>query len=83
MRDIILSILLSGAGAGLIILIIGRLVPNKNLAKWGEGIGVSISTTLGKKWGKGFYEPLENFIQNSAGVFFGGLKRGLDKDDKK
>jgi len=83
MQSLVTSVILSGAGAGVVVLILARILPNEKLEKWGYAIGAFVSGYLSGKLGKVFWEKIEDFLQNSAGVFLRAIKRGLNSDDKK
>ena len=83
MKGIITNVILSGAGLSFIMLLLSRLIPNKALKKSAVKTGRVLSTLGRTKFGKKFWEGLENYIENSLGVLFIVLKEGWNEDDNK
>ena len=81
MQKMIMAIALSGAGAGIVIFALRKIIPKEKMRAWGYTHGRLISNLGGAKLGKVFYEPLESFFQNWLGEYFLGLNEGLDSDD--
>lgn len=83
MKTILTNIVLSGAGAGFVMLILTRLVPNEMLEKTFFRLGKSISTFGRGRLGTTFWEKLEQFLENSINVCWENLKRGWNSDESK
>lgn len=83
MKGILTNVLFSGAGISFFLLILSRLIPNDKLKTVSVKAGIIISKTGRSKLGKKFWERLENYIENSLTIVFGGLKEGWNEDDKK
>lgn len=81
MTNILSSIVLTGAGAGFLLFVVARLLPNKQVRACGVGLGKTISALGVRKLGRAFWEKIEDFLINSAAVFFEGLRDGLNADD--
>jgi len=82
-KDILQGIILSGASAGLIFLILGRILPNDKLYKLGVNIGKALTNQGRAKLGKAFWEKIEDFLDNSFSTFFRGIKIGINYDNNK
>ncbi len=83
MSAMIGNIVLSGAGAGLVLVVLARLLPNEKLERWGFAAGQAVTTLGAGRLGRAFWEKIESFLENSTGVFLAAMKRGLDSDDDK
>jgi hypothetical protein len=75
------KLLLTQTGAAALIAIALRILPNEKLDAVCFGAGKSLSGLADLKLGKVFWEPVENFLENSLGVCLRGFFRGLDSDD--
>jgi len=77
----IASLFINGAGATLLIFVLNRI---SNRDKW-KTMWVSIGkriTDFGRgKFGKDFWEKLENFLQDRIALMWQGLNEGLDYDN--
>jgi hypothetical protein len=82
MKDVISNIVLSGAGATFLLFVVARLLPNDKLRAAGLAIGRAASSIGVHKLGRAFWEKIEDFLENSSGVFLVGLREGLDEDDQ-
>ena len=80
---IITKFLYTGAGAGIVVAIILRIIPNKKLEAMCFSAGQAVSSFGRSKWGKPFWEPIESFFANSLGVALNAFLLGLDEDDDK
>lgn len=67
-------------GVSLLLMLITRFVPNEKLYQWGYNIGATISSWGLIRAGKG-WESIEDFLINSFGKLFEGIRDGLDSDD--
>lgn len=80
-KDLLLKIVLTGAGAGVVTGLILKLAPrNKRkeiLVRWGK----NVSRWGNAKWGRPFYEPVEGFLQGFVRECFEDFYEGLDSDD--
>ena len=83
MKGIFTHIVFSGVGLSFFLLILSRLIPNDKLGKASANIGRILSKTGRSKFGKKFWEGLENYIENSISVIFTSLKEGWNEDDKR
>ena len=81
MKGILTNVVFSGVGLSFILLLFSRLIPNGALKKSGIKAGRILSKTGRSRLGKKFWEGLENYIENSLGVLFSGLKEGWNEDD--
>lgn len=79
------NLLLTGAGAGALIFIIMKIIPNEKIYSCGEGIGIAITAAGRRAFGKEFYEKIEYQALSWGGYFIEGLIDGLqsDKDNGK
>jgi len=75
------NLLLTGAGAGALIFIIGRFMPNGKLGQWGFDLGVLITAKGDQALGRKFWERIEHEFISFGGAFFKGLVKGLESDD--
>lgn len=75
------NLLLTASGAGAVIFIIAKLIPNDKLKQWGFAVGFGITSAGRKAVGKGFWEKIEKFIISIGGVFLKGVVDGLSSDD--
>ena len=83
MKDLVTNILLSGTGASFALLFLARLLPNELVHAVSVKIG-RIMTGFGRmQLGKAFWEKIEDFMENSIGVFWNGVREGLNSDDEK
>ena len=81
MKGIFTNIVFSGMGLSFFLLILSRMIPNDKLKKASVKFGRIISKTGKSRFGKKFWEGLENYIENSLSVIFTGLKEGWNEDD--
>lgn len=77
----IMDLISGGVALSIILTGIARIVPNSKLHQWGEGLGVSLNA-IGKGKMGASWEKIEDFLINSIGVFFSGIKEGLELDEK-
>ena len=81
MKGIITSIVLSGAGASFLMLFLTRLIPNDKLhstcAKFGRLFTINGRLRFGKK----FWEKLEDYFENSISICWKGFREGFNSDD--
>jgi hypothetical protein len=63
--------------------VFAKLLPNTKLYAWGLQLGQLITGFSSTHIPKTTYEKIEDFVQNSFGVFFGGVTDGLNSDDIK
>lgn len=81
MAQILSNIVLTGAGASFLLLILARLLPNDQVRAFGYKLGQAATAFGVHKLGKAFWEKIEDFLENSSTQFFEGLREGLDSDD--
>lgn len=81
MKSIIASIVLSGAGASFLMLFLTRLIPNDKLYLACVNIGKFLTGYGRSRMGRKFWEKLEDYIENSIGICWDGLRAGLNSDD--
>ncbi len=81
MKGILTNVIFSGVGLSFIRRVFCRLIRKDALKKSGIKAGRILSKTGRSRLGKKFWEGLENFIENSLGVVFSGLKEGWNEDD--
>lgn len=75
------KLVLTEAGAGAIIALALRFLPNEKLESVCFGAGKTFSALANGRLGKVFWEPLEGFLENSIGVCLRAFFLGLDSDD--
>ena len=83
MKNILMNVMLSGAGAGFVMLILTRLLPNEMLGKTFFRLGKAISLFGRGRLGTAFWEKLEQFLENSINVCWENLKQGWNSDEPK
>ena len=83
MKGILTGVVFSGVGLSFFLMLLSRLIPNDALKKSGIKAGRILSKTGRSRMGRKFWEGLEDFIENSLGVVFSGLKEGWNEDDKR
>ena len=77
------EIILSGAGVGFMLFVVGRFIPNEKLNVWFFSAGQAVSKAGAGKLTKVAWEKIETFLQESGGVALKAFSRGLDSDDEK
>ena len=82
MKGILTNVVFSSVGISFFLLILSRLLPNNKLKEASVKFGIILSKTGRSRFGKKFWERLENYIENSLTVILNGLKEGWNKDDK-
>jgi len=82
MKNILASIVLSGAGASMLVIILARLIPNDKLHAVSIKLGRLLSTVGRSHLGCAFWEKIEDFFEKSFSVFWRGFRQGLNADDK-
>ena len=80
--EILSSPIAIGAFISIALLVISKQLPNEKIQSFGFKLGSIITTFGGLKMGKA-WEKIEDFLINSVGVFFEGIKAGLNSDEKK
>jgi len=84
-KDLVIDIILSGAGTSFVLFILARIIPNEKVDIYGYKLGKFITIFCSAKLGKACWKKSEEFFENSSVVFLQGLKRGLheelDKND--
>jgi len=63
--------------------VLAKVIPSHKLYHWGMMIGSYISMYGSSHMPKSLYEKLETYLQDSLGVFLGGIDDGLNIDDPK
>lgn len=81
MLDLLNDTLTLGLFLGLITSLIARFVPNEKLFSWGVKIGQLLNGFGTSKIGSIAWEKIEDFLINSIGEFFRGIKSGLDDSE--
>lgn len=81
MTALVSKMILTAFGAGIVVAILARLFPNEKLRAMGRAAGKTLSAFGCRKLGRGFWERVENFLENSFTVLADGFKEGLDEDD--
>ena len=76
------NLLLTAGGAGAVIFILGRIVPNDKLLGAGISTGKIITATGRRILGKAFWERAETELKSCGGVYLKGILKGLESDDK-
>jgi hypothetical protein len=71
-----------GAVLGLVLAGLARILPNEKLYAWGLKSGQFLNGLGTARMGSTSWEKLEDFLVNSLGEFFKGMKVGLDVDEK-
>ena len=66
-----------------ILSILAKVISNDKLYAWGINLGCMITGYGSTHMPKTMYEKIEDYLQNSFGVFFGGVTDGLNMDDPK
>lgn len=79
--DFLTTLISSAAVVSLVLTIMAKLLPNDRLRRYGVNLGKVITGFGSSKLGKRTWEDLENFFTDSLGVFFSGVKVGLNSDD--
>lgn len=69
-----------GAVLSFVLLIVGKMLPNEKVFGFGFKLGKTISSIGILKAGDN-WEKFEDFLINSGGQFFSGIKNGLNSDD--
>lgn len=74
---------LSLPAAALLVLFVGRLIPDEKIYNLSFGIGMLITTRMRGWLGKTFWEKIEEQIfKKSLSLIVGGLQDGVDSDDE-
>jgi len=74
-------ILVSGASASLFIFAVNKIFNEKSWRKFFRNLGCRASKAARFKFGKGFWEKIETFIQKRLNQAVEELNIGLDEDD--
>ena len=76
------NLLLTSAGAGALIFILVRIIPNEKILASGIWIGTFITAKGTQLLGEKFWERIEKEFISWGGIFFKGIVKGLESDDK-
>lgn len=79
--EAIVKVILGSLSVGTVIMVLARIIPNDKVRAAGVSSGLFISVLGMKRFGRRTWEKIEDFLENSVGVFLVGLKAGLDQDD--
>ena len=74
---------LSASGAGVIVLILTRVVDKEKLVAYAYHWGIKHSAIMNSKLGKAFWEKIEEFLQDRLLAVVQSYLAGLDADDTK
>ena len=75
------DIITIGTIIGVGITVVAKFLPNPKVYKFGYNIGVALTSFGTSKIGKA-WEKIEDFLTNSLGIFFTGMKDGLNSDEE-
>ena len=81
MMEILQNVVLSASGASIVLMVLARLVPNDRLLAWCRAAGAALSGFGRGRLGRGFWEQIESFVENSIAVAWQGFREGLNRDD--
>jgi hypothetical protein len=82
LKDMLMNILMTGAGATVLVMLVKYFVPKDKLGQMCLDAGRAASALGNKKWGKVFYEPLEAYFQDLLKFSVDKFAEGLDADDQ-
>lgn len=78
--DMLTNILGAAAAATILLTLAAKFLPNEKVYMWGYELGRSL-TTFGTDKAGYAWEKIEDFLTNSVGIFFNGVRDGLNSDD--
>lgn len=81
LTKILSGLLLTGAGITFLTFILRRTIPKEKMGNIVEGAGDWLSSTGGIRFGKKFWEGLEDYFIEIIDYWWGRFKIGLRKDN--
>lgn len=79
--DILTNVVTLGAAVSLGLTLLAKFLPNEKVYSVGFSIGSWMNGFGTSKIGRSAWEKIENFLINSAGQFFGGMRDGLNEGE--